>query len=250
MTHDSPHLWLQEAVDDWLADAPGKRASPQDLVARLGLAAERKRAEIDELRQCRIPLDQLELLRREDESLRSQLKLARPSPPEDLAAVPPGRRLAAVLRLLHRGLADIEPLREALALQSRIRRSLFEAKRRVDQDGTEEDLATLDALHAALLSDNLHSLLRCEAWSDYRSFMEACLAELEALAAAKPPDICSVFGLPADADADQIRRRYRELVRELHPDRNLQRSPQERRRREEEFKRIQAAWETHQKSNP
>jgi DnaJ-domain-containing protein 1 len=142
----------------------------------------------------------------------------------------------------------VTQLQQALALQSRARQSLVKAKQRVEKSGSEEDHATLDALHAGLLSDGLLAMIQNESWSDYHSIVEAFISELDQLAGEKAPDIRVLFGLAPNADAKQIKRRYRELVREHHPDQNGHRSPQEQRRREEVFLRIQAAWDAYEKS--
>jgi DnaJ-domain-containing protein 1 len=249
MTHAPASPWLQDAVDEWLSSTPrGQSPAPQALVARLGLAAERQKAEIDELHLCRAPLDQIAQLRQEEIALWTQLKLPPPPARDDLASVPSGQRLAAVKRLLSLRSSLVTQLQQALALQSRARQSLVKAKQRVEKSGSEEDHATLDALHAGLLSDGLLAMIQNESWSDYHSIVEAFISELDQLAGEKAPDIRVLFGLAPNADAKQIKRRYRELVREHHPDQNGHRSPQEQRRREEVFLRIQAAWDAYEKS--
>ncbi|MCU0867427.1 MAG: DnaJ domain-containing protein [Planctomycetes bacterium] len=53
-----------------------------------------------------------------------------------------------------------------------------------------------------------------------------------------------VLGLPADATADQIRKRHRELVRKFHPDAQPSLGPVAQREATERFTAIQRAYET------
>lgn len=54
----------------------------------------------------------------------------------------------------------------------------------------------------------------------------------------------SVLGLPANATADQIRKRHRELVRRFHPDAQPNLGPVAQREATERFQEIQRAYET------
>lgn len=61
--------------------------------------------------------------------------------------------------------------------------------------------------------------------------------------AAASPDPYEVLGVPRTADDAEIRRRYRKLCLRYHPDKNVGRTEEERRRCEEAFKKIQRANE-------
>lgn len=54
----------------------------------------------------------------------------------------------------------------------------------------------------------------------------------------------AVLGLPANADADAIRKRHRELVRQFHPDAQPRLGPVAMREATERFQQIQRAYET------
>ncbi|MFN0027679.1 MAG: J domain-containing protein [Acidimicrobiales bacterium] len=56
------------------------------------------------------------------------------------------------------------------------------------------------------------------------------------------PDHYRTLGVVPGSSTDVMRRAYRELARELHPDRHLQSSPQEAGRAAERMREVNAAW--------
>jgi DnaJ-domain-containing protein 1 len=69
------------------------------------------------------------------------------------------------------------------------------------------------------------------------------LSQVEVRPTKLDEDACSLLGLPTDADAEEVRRVYRLLASQFHPDVNSVLSPDQVRQSNEAFVRIKEAYE-------
>ena len=125
----------------------------------------------------------------------------------------PDGELATVARVFNLAKQDVAGY-ETYARQIA---KLFDARADVLED-------VLDGLFHIAKADNAfhpgeHGFLRRVA--DIFGFSEADFARIRARHVDVPDDPFLILGLPRDAAPDAVRKRYRELVREHHPDRHI-----------------------------
>ncbi len=125
----------------------------------------------------------------------------------------PDGELATVARVFNLAKQDVAGY-ETYARQIA---KLFDARAEVLED-------VLDGLFHIAKADNAfhpgeHGFLRRVA--DIFGFSEADFARIRARHVDVPDDPFLILGLPRDAAPDAVRKRYRELVREHHPDRHI-----------------------------
>ena len=125
----------------------------------------------------------------------------------------PDGELATVARVFNLAKQDVAGF-ETYARQIA---KLFEARSEVLED-------VLDGLFHIAKADNAfhpgeHGFLRRVA--EIFGFSEADFARIRARHVDVPDDPFLILGLPPDAAPDDVRKRYRELVREHHPDRHI-----------------------------
>jgi DnaJ like chaperone protein len=125
----------------------------------------------------------------------------------------PDGELATVARVFNLAKQDVAGF-ETYARQIA---KLFEARSEVLED-------VLDGLFHIAKADNAfhpgeHGFLRRVA--EIFGFSDADFARIRARHVDVPDDPFIILGLAPDASADEVRRRYRDLVREHHPDRHI-----------------------------
>lgn len=120
----------------------------------------------------------------------------------------------------------------------------------------------LEGMHDAMVSESMMSLLTERRWDDFAEInmeMVKDLVRIERQASryqasdAEPSQqrsndteysrACQILGVSEQMTAAEIKRKYRELVRNYHPDRSSQATAAVRALAEERFKQIQQAWE-------
>jgi hypothetical protein len=121
-------------------------------------------------------------------------------------------------------------------------------------------IVEMDDIYSGLHSEQLNDLVRARDWKSLevvtKSF-QLDLARIEQLTQQTDSvhsertmhepmtyDIAlEVLGLGPDDSIDKAKTRYRDLVKQLHPDGKSHLSSDERNRRQERFRRVQLAWE-------
>lgn len=124
-------------------------------------------------------------------------------------------------------------------------------------------LVAMDELYAGLHSDDLRLLLQQRRWAEFSAILADMSQELDMIEARADElegagsdssgqqqstireleRICSMLGVSPDDDQAAIRQHVRKLLRDFHPDRNLNASDVVRAMAEERFKELNNAWE-------
>lgn len=136
-----------------------------------------------------------------------------------------------------------------------------ETARHVNRAGAVTLISEMEAMHQAITSDAMMSLLIERKWREFDEIHKDMVVDLSRIQKqaerydgedeAPPPvttqtllaKACSVLGVTPTTSCEDIRKRYRQLVSDYHPDRSNQATAAVRLLAEERFKEVQAAWE-------
>ncbi|HMO52737.1 MAG TPA: DnaJ domain-containing protein [Kiritimatiellia bacterium] len=130
----------------------------------------------------------------------------------------------------------------------------------VNRSGFGSLITEMDEIYTGLYSEQLFDLLRIRDWTTFNDVLASLRADLDRIerlaqnhatgsnAADKREDMSrekalEILGVGPDDSMEEVKRRYRALVKQLHPDGKAHLSEAEVQRRAERFKRVQAAWE-------
>lgn len=166
-----------------------------------------------------------------------------------------------VVEIVRLAQLDREKLRDAARTYSECMEAFRDASREANRAGIITLMAELEAIHEALTSRNLMELLSSREWKKFREicrdaqtdlqriaktapeFSEACAGDRSSFAVESDFEkACRILDVTATATGDEVKKAFRHLCKDFHPDQSPQTTPAVRTMIEERQKQINWAY--------
>lgn len=162
---------------------------------------------------------------------------------------------------------SLDKLNKQITARESLLKKYRQTSKKVNQRAFGSLISEMDDLYTALNSYQIMDLLRNEDWNTHGQVLESISADLDRIqyltsqCDTKAPndhrhlqvlskdDALEVLGVGPDDSLQEIKLRYRSLVKQLHPDTQNHHPEDERYKRELRFRKIQEAWETLKSEN-
>lgn len=154
----------------------------------------------------------------------------------------------------------VKNLQNAINSHRRTLQLYQEVSRSVNRAALGSLIAEMDDIYTGLHSEQLYDLIRTGSWDTYHEIIDSLNSDLDRIAhlANQPEsrstgdrastvlthdDALEILGVGPDDSLEEMKRRHRALVKQLHPDTKQHLPDDEVQKRATRFKRVQLAWE-------